>query len=456
MPVLERPPGPATGVLHPVQSFRALRAFRQTPLGFLRQMREQYGDLCYFQIGPQHMYLVSEPALIQEILVNQAGNFIKSRVLQKARSLLGDGLLTNEGAPQLRQRRLVQPAFHRDRMLGYGRVMSTLAMRERDRWSHGQTQDIHAAMMRLTLAIVGETLFSTDVEQKAPEVGEALTTFVSLFDRLMLPWFELLMHLPTRTAREVRGALDVLDRIIYGVIESRRADPTDRGDLLSMLMLADDPENPGERMSDVQVRDEALTLFLAGHETTANALTWTWYLLSKHPEVEARFHAEIDAVLTGGRAVTPEDVSALKYTEHVFAEALRLYPPAWALGRMAKADFTLGEHRIPAGSILLMSPAVTQRDPRWFPEPDQFRPERWADPAFKPPKFAYFPFGGGARVCIGERFAWMEGILLLAAIGQRWRLRQDPADAVVEELAQVTLRPRGGLPMLVEARSGHF
>jgi cytochrome P450 len=255
--------------------------------------------------------------------------------------------------------------------------------------------------------------------------------------------------MPLPSVRRFKRARQRLDATIYRLIAERRANPRDTGDLLSMLLLASDEEGSGG-MSDVQVRDEALTLFLAGHETTANALTWAWYLLSQNPEAEATFHAELDRVLAG-RLPCVEDLPQLRYTESVFAEALRLYPPAWGIGRRALEDFQVGEFLIPARSVVLMSPYVVHRDPRWFADPIVFRPERWLTEDASRPKFAYFPFGGGARVCIGERFAWMEGKLLLAAIGQRWRLRLE-AGHRVETHARITLRPKHGMRMIADRR----
>ncbi len=332
----------------------------------------------------------------------------------------------------------------------YAEVMSAYGVRARDRWKAGSTLDISGEMMRLTLAVVGKTLFSADVEAEAPEIGEALTVVLNMFRMLMMPFSEYLEKLPLPSIRRFEKARDRLDKTIYRLIAERRKTGEDAGDLLSMLLLAQDEES-GAGMSDTQVRDEALTLFLAGHETTANALTWTWYLLSQNPDCERRLHQEIDTVLQG-RVPQFEDVPQLRYTEMVFAEAMRLYPPAWAIGRMSKAAFELGELTISAKSICILSPYVTQRDSRWFPEPARFDPERWMPEAREArPKFSYFPFGGGARVCIGERFAWMEGVLLIAALAQKWKLRLDPAQCV-EPLPLITLRTKYGMRMRVEPR----
>ncbi len=428
-----------------------LAAFRARPIEFLYGIARDYGDLPYFKLGPYHAYLVNHPDYVRDILVTNQANFTKSRALQRAKVLLGQGLLTSEGKFHLRQRRLVQPAFHRDRLAGYAAVMTEYAVRLRDRWQAGTTLDISDEMMRLTLGVVGKTLFSADVESEAPEIGQALTTVLKMFRMLMLPFSEYLEKLPLPSIRRFENARDRLDQTIYGLIRERRKSGEDAGDLLSMLLLAQDEEADGTGMTDTQVRDEALTLFLAGHETTANALTWTWYLLSQNPECEARLHEELDTVLQG-RAPQMADLPQLRYTEMVFAEAMRLYPPAWAIGRMSKAPFELGGVQIAAKSICILSPYVMQRNERWFPDPERFDPERWTPEAREArPKFSYFPFGGGARVCIGERFAWMEGTLLLATLAQKWTLRLAEGQRV-EPLPLITLRTKYGMKMSLAAR----
>jgi len=411
-------------------------------------MAREYGDLVYFKVARQHMYLVNHPDYAREVLVNNQSNFIKSRALQRAKVLLGEGLLTSEGQQHLRQRRLVQPAFHRERLAGYAAAMSAGAVRWRERWRAGSTLDISTEMPHLTLSIVAKTLFSADVESEASEIGAAMTTVLEMFRLLLMPFAEYLEKLPLPHVRRFEKARARLDATIYGLIRERRTSGVDTGDLLSMLLFAQDEESG---MTDEQVRDEALTLFLAGHETTANALTWTWYLLSQHPEIERRFHDEIDAVL-GNRAPEFADVPQLRYAEMILAEALRLYPPAWAIGRKAKGAFELGGVEIPAESICILCPYLVHRDPRWFPEPEKFDPERWTPQARDArPKFSYFPFGGGARVCIGERFAWMEGVIVMAAIAQKWRLRLQPGQRV-EPLPLITLRVKNGLRMIPEPR----
>jgi cytochrome P450 len=428
-------------------------AFRRDPLRFLTRMAREYGDVVRFSAGPQRIYLLNHPDYVRDVLVTHHGRFHKGRALQRAKRLLGEGLLTSEGDFWRRQRRLAQPAFHRRRVNSYGHVMVEQAARAGARWHDGQTLDISGEMMRLTLAVVGKTLFDADVESDADEVGEALTEVMNLFGYLMLPFSELLEKLPLAPRRRFMRARARLDAVIYRIVEEHRRAGTDRGDLLSMLLLAEDSEGDGTGMSDEQLRDEVMTLFLAGHETTANALTWTWYLLARNPEAEARLHAELDAVLEAGRMPTVEDAAALVYTEMVVAEAMRLYPPAWAVGRLAVEDHEVNGYVIPRGSLVLVSQYVMHRDPRFFPDPERFRPERWTPEAKAArPQFSYFPFGGGPRRCIGEGFAWMEATLILATLARRWRPRLLPGQAV-ETQPRITLRPgRGGVPVRLERR----
>jgi cytochrome P450 len=432
----------------------ALR-MRRDPIAFLGALAEQYGDIVRVPLGPETLYLFSHPDLVHDVLVANHRNFHKGRGLERAKMLLGEGLLTSEGEFHLRQRRLSQPAFHRQRIAAYGATMASYAANRRDRWHAGQLIDAHREMMGLTLAIVGKTLFDADVEHEAGEIGEALTTtFESLNIWFFLPFGELLERLPLPTTLRFRKARARLDATIYRLIEERRRSGADHGDLLSMLLLAQDTEGDGGRMTDLQLRDEAMTIFLAGHETTANALTWTWYLLSQHPDIEARFHAEIDSAL-GGRVPNVEDMPRLPYTRMVLAESMRLYPPAWTVGRRALAPFDVRGYTVPARSIILLCQHLMHRDARWFPDPARFDPDRWApDRQAERPRFSYFPFGGGPRVCIGEQFAWMEGVLLLATIAQRWQLRLVPGHPVALQPI-ITLRPKYGMKMAVHDRHLH-
>src|SRR5262245_12333415 len=421
------------------------------PLGFFTEMVQKYGDIVQLKAGTPNVFLLNDPDHIKRVLVTDARKFTKGPALQRARVLLGNGLLTSEGEPHRTQRRLVQPAFHHDRIAGYASTMVDCARRLSDTWQNGSTIDVFTEMTRLTLAIVAKTLFNTDIESEATEVRYALTTTMKMFPRYVIPFADLLQRLPLPSNRRFQYAKDYLDATIQRFIDERRATGTDKGDLLSMMLLATDEDEGGRRMTDEQVRDEAMTLFIAGHETTSTALTWTWYLLSENPEAERRVHEEVDAVI-GTRPATIADVPRLKYTEMVLAESMRLFPPAWVIGRRNVDEYTIGDFSIPAGSLILMSQWVMHRDQRYFAKPTVFDPERWTEEAKQTrPKFSYFPFGGGPRVCIGESFAWTEGVLLLATIAHRWRMRLVP-DHAVRPYPLVTLRPRSGVKMIVEQR----
>jgi len=429
-----------------------LSEFRRDPVGFLMKIKREHGDLVLFYLGPRQIYFINNPDYIRDVLVTDSRNFIKSRGLQLAKRFLGEGLLTSEGEFHRRQRRLSQPAFHRQRINTYADAMVEYGRRTRERWRENETLDMSQEMMQLTLGIVGKTLFDADVEHEAREIGEAINGVMKLFDRITTPFPELLNKLPLPSNFRFRRASRRLDETIFRIINERRKSGKDHGDLLSMLIEAQDTEGDGSSMTDQQLRDEAMTIFLAGHETTANALTWTWYLLSEHPEVETRLHEEIDRVLQG-RLPNADDVPALKYTEMVLAESMRLYPPAWAMGRQPLNDYQIDKVTVPAGAIVFMSPFVMHHDERYYPDPFTFDPERWtAELRAARPKFAYFPFGGGPRVCIGEQFAWMEGILLIATIAQKWRMRLSP-DQRVELRPMITLRPKYGMRMMLERRA---
>ena len=428
---------------------QALLAFRRDPVAYLRQAARQ-GDVVRLPFTRQRLFLVNHPDLIKDIFVTHQKQFKKGRGLEQAKKLLGDGLLTSEGADHLRQRRLIQPAFHRKHIESYAEAMTHYALKTSERWADGETRDMAAEMMGLTLAVVGKTLFNADVEAETAEIGDALTEVIALFHTLMLPLADLLERLPLPSVRRFAQARTRLDATIYRLIEQHRAAGGNRGDLLSMLLALED-EDGGRCMSDVQVRDEALTLFLAGHETTANALAWTWYLLSQNPDAEAMFHAELDAALAG-RAPALDDLPRLPYTRRVLAESLRLYSPSWVIGRRALTDYYLSEYHLRPGDLVLMAPAVMHVDPRFWPDPERFDPDRWsADAEASRPKFAFFPFGGGSRICIGEQFAWMELLLLLAALGQRWKMRLAPGQVAATQPV-ITLRPKFGMRMVLERR----
>ena len=426
------------------------RSFRKNPTDFLTKL-SKLGDVSTFRVGKIPAFLINHPDLIRDLLVTNHSKFIKGRALQRAKGLLGEGLLTSEKEFHLRQRRMIQPAFHRSRISEYAKAMIESGETMSDSWMDGEFRDIDKEMMRLTLWIVGKTLFSANVEDEAMQVGAAMNTIVSMFNFMLLPFSEYLEKLPLPPIRKLKNARKTLDEVIYKIIDERRASGEDKGDLLSMLLLAQDEETGGG-MTDKQVRDECLTLFLAGHETTANALTWTFYLLSQNPQAEKKFHAELDDVL-GGRALTPEDFGKLKYTEHILAESMRLFPPAWTIGRLATEEHEFNGFQIPKNGLVLASQYVMHRDPRFWENADEFQPERWDKLSIKEAgnKFIYFPFSKGVRNCVGEGFAWMEGVLLLAIMGRKWKLSL-ASEQKIGLQAMVTLRPKYGMKMKIEKR----
>ncbi len=434
-PAVERSgavPGPASWL--PGATFLK---FRRDPLTFFTETHRAYGDIAHFSFGPQHVYLVCHPEWIEDVLVTSAKKFHKGVALQRAKRLLGEGLLTSEGKQHLKQRRMIQPLFHKQHVQKFAAAM----VRHAERWRDSVTPDadfnMTDAMGALTLAIVGETLFSSDVQQDTDEVRSALGDAVASFGAAFLPGIEFFERLPLPVFVRVRTARERLDHVIHRVIAERR--DSSGGDLISMLLAARDPDNPSEPgMNNQQIRDEALTIFLAGHETTANAMAWTWYLLGLHEHVVIKLQDELARVLDA-RTPAVEDVPKLEYTRAVIAESLRLYPPAWTMGRKAIEPHTIGGYAIAPESLVILPQWVVHRDPRWWPNAETFDPERWLVKTDRP-KYAYYPFGGGARVCIGEAFAWTEAILLLATIAQRWRFA---ISATPELEPRITLRPKG-------------
>ncbi|HQZ71820.1 MAG TPA: cytochrome P450 [Anaerolineae bacterium] len=448
------PPGPA-----PTNLLRLLRGpVAGGRAGYFRRLFQEFGDLVHIPVGRDGFYLISDVDLIQRILETDHRRFSKGRGLDNAAVLLRQGLLTSEGALHERQRRLIMPAFHREPMRRYAQAMTELSAARAASWQDGQVLDMAQEMMHLTRAIVARCLFSHQVGQDADSaIDRDLTTLVQTFaapGAFLAPvWMVEKGLLPgTWGAPAARRRMDAY---IRGLIRARRAagadDPrAESGDLLAMLLAARDED--GGRMSEDQIRDEVMTLFLAGHETTANALSWTWYLLSEHPEADAALAAELDRVLDG-REPTEEDLPRLSYTRAVLSESMRLYPPAWIIGRRTLQDEVMLGYGIPAGSNLLMSQWLVHHDARHWPQPERFRPERWLDGSTEAlPKYAYFPFGGGPRRCIGEAFAWTEGMLALAAIARLWRPRLVPGHPV-EPQPLITLRPRHGIRMRLERRA---
>lgn len=425
-----------------------LLAFGTDRLGFLtRQAREQ-GDVARFQLGPYRAWLLSHPDQVREVLVTDADRFRKGPILQRARVVLGDGLLTAEGDTHQRHRKLVQPAFHSKRITGYADTMIQRAAETTDRWTPGRPIDLHSETVRMTLASAGATLLGADVDDTdVATVEAAIADLLSAYKLAFIPFGWWLQRVPVGPVRRLRRGRAALYRLVDRVVAERRASGADAGDLLSALV-------EGDQLTDEEIRDHAITLLLAGHETTANALAFACYLLAHHPDVEARVHAEVDGLIGRDEPLQPADADRLPVCRAVVSEALRLYPPAWTMGREAVADHVVGEHVVAPGDLALLSQWVTHRDARWWPQPDRFLPDRWLDDdrSRERPRWAYFPFGAGLRRCIGEGFAWTEGVLALATITRRWRLHAVP-DRPLRLDPLITLRPRSGLWLRPELRS---
>lgn len=457
------------------------------PILLFEHLHRTYGNIAHYRFMGTSIIFINEPEYIQEILINQASSFVKERTVRRMKVLLGEGLITSDDPIHKRQRKIAAPAFHRQRIAAYADKIVAIAAHTRDRWQPGETIDIAAASMSLSLEIVARTLFDTEVTADVRSINDEVNLIMGLYNLIVsLPRLESYLHWPLPGVSKFRHSRDRLNRIVERIIRQRReemsADPAraDRGDLLSMLIAsryeAEDPRTSSEGMSDEQIRDEVLTIFLAGYETVANALAWTWYCLSQNPAAEATLHAELDTVLginSGApcstqlhrvdhgdthfsppthRLPTLADYPSLRYTEQVFAESMRLYPPAWAMGRRSTRPVTLGPYSIPAGAHFFFSQYIMQRSAEHFPDPLRFDPMRHTPEAKAArPKFAYFPFGGGGRQCIGESFAWMEGVLALATIASRWRLEYLGTTPPVPQ-AKITLRPRDPLVMRLVPR----
>ncbi|HEY3170450.1 MAG TPA: cytochrome P450 [Thermoanaerobaculia bacterium] len=439
------PPGPRGRFL-----LGDLPEFARDILGFVTSCAREYGDVTRLRLGRYDAYLLNHPDLVDFVLRKHRENFVKHRFFWRhVTAIFGTGLLTSEGEFWLRQRRLAAPAFHPDRIAGYGDVMVSYADRLVDDWRDGEVRDVHKDMMRVTMQIVSKTLFDAEVERDVDEVGRAFELVLKEIALRFRRPFKIPDWILTPGNLRYRRGIRLLERLVSRILQERRAAPGDRGDLLSMLMTARDDE--GNAMSDAQVRDELVTLFLAGHETTAIALSWTWYLLAHHPLVKDRLLKELFEELDR-RPATVSDLPRLPFADAVVKEAIRLYPPAYVLGREALADCEIGGYPIPAGATVFMSPWVMHRDPRWFASPEKFLPERWLDGlAARLPRFAYMPFGGGPRVCIGDRFATMEAVLVLATVARRYRLERI-SDAEVVPFPSITLRPEGGVWMKLSLR----
>ena len=452
---IKRPPGPKGNFL-----LGNLADFGKDQPEFLTEALREYGDLAYMRIANMQIYIVGHPDYVREVLVSKRQSFEKAPIDRTILGkFLGNGLVTSEGNFHQRQRRLAQPAFHMKRIKAYADVMVDYTDDMLATWQDHQTRDVADDMMQLTMHIVSKTLFDADKVTSsgntAVSVGEAIHVLQGVSNRDYRRGMSLPNWIPTKDNRARNAAVKIYNATVEQIIAERRATAVngeiqDTGDLLSMLMLSQDED--GSTMDDQQLRDEVATLFAAGHETTSNALTWTWYLLSQHPEVEAKLHEELDSVLNG-RTPTLDDLRDLPYTLQVIKESMRLYPPAWILnGRVALEDVEIGDYTIPKGNVVWISPYAMHRLPQYFPNPDEFDPERFTPENEKAiPKFAYIPFGGGARVCIGNSFALMEAHLILATIAQQYQLRLKPNFAVVKN-PQITMSPLNGLQMELTKR----
>ena len=442
---INTPPGPRGHFL-----LGSIPDLQRNRLETLLRNREDYGDIVYMR-GPRHLYQLNHPDDIQYVLVKGADKFNKSPMLKEVTGpVLGQGLLTSDGDLHRQQRKLVQPAFHTNRISNYAGVMVDYTTHMLDSWQDGDLRDVHHEMMTLTMQIVAKTLFDADVSEDANSIGEAISFAVADASQDMTRLLRTPEWLPTAINHKRQENREIMKQAVMAMIEERRRSGEDKGDLLSMLLLAQD-EDSGAQMSDQQVHDEAMTLFIAGHETTANALTWTLYLLSQNPDAEAKLLDELHTVLAD-RLPTMEDLKQLSYTDRVIKKSMRLYPPAWMTARVAIEDVSIRGYTIPAGSVILISQYVVQRDPRYWPDPDAFQPERFAPGWDKDlPKFAYFPFGGGPRVCIGNSFAIMEANLVLATIMQRYTLDLAPGQQVEME-PLITLRSKNGIRMRLNQR----
>jgi cytochrome P450 len=444
------PPGPRSMPLIGV-----LPQVRRDTLGFLMNTFQRYGDVSRYNLGPLPSHLIAHPDGVRHVLQENVKNYTKDHIsYAMMRRMIGNGLVTSQGSFWLRQRRLAQPAFHRQRIAAMGQLMTTATNEMLDSWEaktlSGGYFEVGEEMMQLTLRIVGEALFGTNIKAEAAIVHRAFNELSAQFINRFRTFNILPPVLPTSADRRYRQAISELDAVVYRIIGERRRRNEDTGDLLSMLMLARDEET-GESMDDKQLRDEVITMVIAGHETTATTLTWAWAMLDRHPRVTERLHHELDTVLNG-RTPTVADLPALTYTRQLIDETMRLYPSVYIMSRNVLADDEIGGYLIKGKTTIDISPFVTHRHPEFWPNPEQFDPERFApEQVAARPRFAYFPFSGGPRQCIGNSFAQMEATLVLATIAQRYELHL-PEGHTIALSPLVTLRPLGGLPVRAEQR----
>ena len=442
-----RPPGPRG-----LPIIGSARSFARDPLSFLSGVAEQYGDIANFRLGGMDVFFVRHPDYIREVLITQRASFTMSPLRAKLNAVVGEGLFTSRGELHARQRRLIQPVFRKSRIEAYAGQMADLSQRMREEWQPGTEIDITEEMMKLTMLIAARALFAHDIEKDAESVARNVGTVLEFFMRLSSPLLKLSLQLPLPSSLRFKGAVRDLDRVIYRMIERRRGAQGGGNDLLSLLMQAKDDETNAQ-MTEKQLRDEILTLLIAGHETTANLLAWTLWLVAQRPEVGERLHAEAKALLGGRGGFAAADCDRMSYARMVILEGLRLYPPGWFIGRAALAgDVRLGGYAVPKGTVVMMSQYVMHRDARYFEDPERFKPERW-EGGFQDrlPRGAYFPFSAGDRHCIGEGFAWQEALLILATLAERWKFELVPGQSIRPK-PSVTLRPDRPIKMIVRPR----
>jgi cytochrome P450 len=443
---MSRPPGPRG-----LPFIGAARSFAQDPLSFLIGIAEQYGDIANFRLGSLNVFFVRHPDYIREVLITQRTSFTMSPLRAKLNALVGEGLFTSRGDLHARQRRLIQPVFRKSRIEAHAGQMVELSQRMREQWRSGAEIDITDEMMKLTMLIAARALFEHDIENDADAVSRNVGTVLEFFTRLSSPLLKLSLNLPLPSSLRFKRAVRELDKVIYRIIERRRGSQGTGNDLLTLLMLAKD-DKTNVQMTEKQLRDEIMTLLIAGHETTANLLSWSLWLLAQRPEADVRLHAEAKALLAGRAGFAAADCDRMGYARMVILEALRLYPPGWFIGRAAQTDVRLGDYAVPKGTVVLMSQYVMHRDARFFEEPESFKPERWeGDFHERLPRGAYFPFSAGDRHCIGEGFAWQEALLILATLIERWKFELVPGQHI-RPRPSITLRPDGPIRMIVRPR----
>lgn len=443
--MIKRPPGPKG--LPFIGSFIE---FQKDRLCFLKRVADEYGDFAYFNFGPRKIYFINNPEFIKDIVITNNRKFIKSKVLQRSKIIVGEGLLTSEKEVHLNNRRAIQPLFHNKAIPSYAKIMVEETKNFIDMWNPDSVFDFHHEMMKITQTIVVKTLFGTDLGEKTHELINSLNFIMSMFPKLIMPFSELLDYLPIPSMKRLRKEMNFIDQVIYRLIDERKKIKNDNNDLLNVLLNTKDGDG-NDFFTKQQIRDEIITFFIAGQETTSNSLCWTWYLLSQNPKIEEKFYEKVDTVLEG-KLPGIQDIQSLKLLENIFKEGLRMFPPAWIISRRATEDYEVNGYIIPTGSDIYMSQYIVHHDDRFYDEPYKFNPDRWNEEKEDFPRFAFFPFGGGTRRCIGEPFAYMEAVLILAVISQRWKLELQP-NFKVEMEPLITIRPKNGMNMIARKRA---